>query len=113
MMEPRLLESYKGGGGYKTNGATETRWHFGNHEIRARVRRGNWQYHMNAGARVSGCYDPGLGKFPEWLEIRCPTMSDEQLDAVTDWAGAEWPGPIVATTKSYMPVVNKNAQHWS
>ena len=33
-MEPRLIETYRVGGGYKTIGATETKWQFGNHEIR-------------------------------------------------------------------------------
>ena len=112
-MEPRLIETYRVGGGYKTIGATETKWQFGNHEIRARVRRGNWQFYVSAGARVSGTYDPGLNRFPEWLEIRCPTMEDDQLDAVVAWAEEAWQGPIVVTNKPYMAVVNKDKEYWS
>ena len=84
-MEPRLIEKYRVGGDIKTLGAHETRWEFGNHEIRVRVRRGNWQYHMSAGSRVSGCDGRSLEDFPEWLDVRCPTMTDEQLPDVEAW----------------------------
>jgi len=84
-MEPRLIEKYRVGGDIKTQGAHETRWQFENHEIRVRVRRGNWQYHMSANARITAEYDPGLKMFPEWLDVRCPTMTDDQLPAVTAW----------------------------
>ena len=108
-MEPRLLEMYRVGGGYKTLGAHETRWQFGDHEIRARVRRGNWQYHMSAGARLQGLYDPGLVQFPQWLEVRCPTMGEAELGAVERWAGQDWEGPIVVSSQPYMPVTNKQS----
>ena len=84
-MQPRLIEKYRVGGDIKTLGAHETRWQFGNHEIRVRVRRGNWQYHVSAGARVTAEYDPGLKMFPEWLDVRCPTMTDDQLPDVVEW----------------------------
>ena len=109
-MTPRLIEMYRVGGGYKTLGAHETRWQFGNHEIRARVRRGNWQFHVSAGARVQGLYDPGLAHFPEWLEVRCPTMSESDLGAVELWAAQEWNGPIIVTTQPFMPVTNKELE---
>ena len=84
-MQPRLIEKYRVGGNYKTIGAHETRWQFGNHEIRVRVRRGNWQFYVSSGARVQGMYDPGTNHFPEWLDVRCPTMSIDQLGAVEAW----------------------------
>ena len=84
-MEPRLIEKYRVGGDIKTLGAHETRWQFGNHEIRVRVRRGNWQFYMNANSRISGCNGRSLADFPEWLDVRCPTMTDEQLPDVEAW----------------------------
>ena len=84
-MEPRLIEKYRVGGNIKTLGAHETRWQFDNHEIRVRVRRGNWQFHINANARISGWNDRSLADFPEWLDVRCPTMTDEQLPDVEAW----------------------------
>lgn len=82
-MQPRLIEMYRVGGGRKTKGAHESRWAFGNHEVRVRVRRGNWQYYMHANARISGTWD--VKGFPEWLEVRCPTMTDDQLANVKNW----------------------------
>ena len=76
-MEPRLIEKYRVGGDIKTLGAHETRWQFGNHEIRV-LRRGNWQFYMNANSRISGWNGRSLADFPEWLDVRCPTMTDEQ-----------------------------------
>ena len=84
-MEPRLIEKYRVGGDIKTLGAHETRWQFGNHEIRVRVRRGIWQFYINANARISGAYGRSLADFPEWLDVRCPTMTDEQLPDVEAW----------------------------
>tara|TARA_R110002012_G_scaffold26181_2_gene85571 strand:- start:1476 stop:1811 length:336 start_codon:yes stop_codon:yes gene_type:complete len=82
-MQTRLIEKYRVGGGRKTNGAHESRWAFGNHEVRVRVRRGNWQYYMHANARISGTWD--VKEFPEWLEVRCPTMTDDELIDVKNW----------------------------
>ncbi len=84
-MEPRLIEKYRVGGDIKTLGAHETRWQFGNHEIRVRVRRGNWQFYINANSRISGAHGRSLEDFPEWLDVRCPTMTDEQLLDVEAW----------------------------
>mgnify|MGYP003654403026 FL=1 len=84
-MEPRLIEKYRVGGNIKTLGAHETRWQFGNHEIRVRVRRGNWQYYMNANSRISGWNGRSLKDFPEWLDVRCPTMTEEELPKVEKW----------------------------
>tara|TARA_R100001129_G_C5166664_1_gene203555 strand:+ start:146 stop:556 length:411 start_codon:yes stop_codon:yes gene_type:complete len=84
-MEPRFIEKYRVGGDIKTNGAHETRWQFNNHEIRVRIRRGNWQYFVSAGARVTAEYDPGLHMFPEYLDVRCPTMDENELPDVRQW----------------------------
>ena len=88
-METRLIEKYRVGGDIKTLGAHETRWQFGNHEIRVRVRRGNWQFYMNANSRISGWNGRSLADFPEWLDVRCPTMTEEQLPAVEEWMRQE------------------------
>ncbi len=107
MEAARLIEMYRVGGGYKTKGAHETRWAFGDHEIRVRVRRGNWQYHMHANARISGTWE--VEGFPEWLEVRCPTMSDDQLCDVRNWIAGVCEEdndnrPAIVTNKPFMAV---------
>ena len=107
-MEPRLIEKYRVGGDIKTLGAHETRWQFGNHEIRVRIRRGNWQYFVSAGARVTAEYEPKM--FPEFLDIRCPTMSEGDLNRVKDWAQSLDERPVRVSTERFMP--RKGQYNW-
>ena len=120
-METRLIEKYRVGGDIKTLGAHETRWQFGNHEIRVRVRRGNWQYYMNANSRISGWNGRSLADFPEWLDVRCPTMTEEQLPAVEEWMRQELADDndtrtFEVSNKSYLPrrkdLVGQPSRHW-
>ena len=120
-MEPRLIEKYRVGGNVKTLGAHETRWQFGNHEIRVRIRRGNWQYYMNANSRISGWNGRSLADFPEWLDVRCPTMTDDQLPAVEKWLRQALADDgdtrgFEISTKRYLPrqkeFVGQPSRHW-
>ena len=120
-METRLIEKYRVGGDIKTLGAHETRWQFGNHEIRVRVRRGNWQFYMNANSRISGWNGRSLADFPEWLDVRCPTMSEKQLPAVEEWMRQELADDndtrtFEVSNKRYLPrkkeFVGQPSRHW-
>ncbi len=120
-METRLIEKYRVGGDIKTLGAHETRWQFGNHEIRVRVRRGNWQFYMNANSRISGWNGRSLADFPEWLDVRCPTMTEKQLPAVEEWMRQELADDndtrtFEVSNKRYLPrkkeFVGQPSRHW-
>lgn len=120
-METRFIEKYRVGGDIKTLGAHETRWQFGNHEIRVRVRRGNWQFYMNANSRISGWNGRSLADFPEWLDVRCPTMTEEQLPAVEEWMRQELADDndtrtFEVSNKRYLPrkkeFVGQPSRHW-
>ena len=120
-METRFIEKYRVGGDIKTLGAHETRWQFGNHEIRVRVRRGNWQFYMNANSRISGWNGRSLADFPEWLDVRCPTMTEKQLPAVEEWMRQELADDndtrtFEVSNKRYLPrkkeFVGQPSRHW-
>jgi hypothetical protein len=62
-----------------------------------------------------------LADFPEWLDVRCPTMTEEQLPAVEEWMRQELTDDndtrtFEVSNKRYLPrrkeFVGQPSRHW-